>query len=117
DLVEAQFRRHQLVLVTAGLRDRLTARVAEVALAVDLADVPRRLVTDAIDRADEEAVRRRVRRLLELPQVLRQPRHCRGRVEHDLRAVEPQLARAPGEVAVVAAVHADARGARAAPRA
>ena len=95
-----------------AVREDLPARIAEVALPVELADVPRRLGPDAVDGADEVAVRDRVRRLLELPQVLRQPRDRRRRVEHDLRAVQPELARALGEVAVVADVDADLRVAR-----
>ena len=60
-----------LVLVARRLGDDLPARVREVALAVELADLPRALGPDAVDRADEVAVRDRVRRLLELPEVLR----------------------------------------------
>ena len=48
----------------------LPARIAEVALAVELADVPGRFGADAVDRAHEIAVGHRVRRLLELPEVL-----------------------------------------------
>src|SRR5436305_872796 len=70
DLVEVEVRDDDLVLVARRLRDELPARVREVALAVELADLPRALGPDAVDRADEVAVRDRVRRLLELPEVL-----------------------------------------------
>ena len=70
--------------------DDLAARIAEVDSAVELADVPRRLFADAIDGADEVAVGHRVRRLLELPQILGQARHRRRRVEHDLGAGQPE---------------------------
>src|SRR5690349_22747316 len=43
------FRSDQLVLVAAALRDELPARVNEVRLAVELADVPRRLGADAVE--------------------------------------------------------------------
>jgi len=48
-----------------------------------------------------------VRRLLQLPQVLRQAGHGGGGVEHDLRAVQTQRARALGKMPVVADVDAD----------
>ena len=89
--------------------EHLAARVAEVRLPVELADGPRLLGADAVDGADEVAVRHRVRRLLELPQVLGEPGHGGRRVEHDLGAVQAEHARALGEVAVVADVDADAR--------
>src|SRR5688572_1020626 len=109
NLVEVQFRRDELVAIARRLRYELSARVAEVALAVELADAPRLLVSDAVDRADEERVRHRVRRLLELPQIFRQPRNRRGRIEHDFRAVQPELARAFGEMAIVADVDTHVR--------
>src|SRR4029079_3799962 len=70
DHVEIEARDHQFVLVAAALGDEASPRIAEVALAVELADVPRRLHPDPVDRADEVAVRAGVRRLLQLPQIL-----------------------------------------------
>src|SRR2546421_2536167 len=67
NLVEVQVSDHQLVVVARRLRDNLAARVAEVALAVKLANVPRLFMTDAVDRADEITVRHGMRRLLQLP--------------------------------------------------
>ena len=70
DRVEVHLRHDQGVVVLVRLRQEAAARVDEVRRAVELADVPGRLGADAVDRADEVAVGDRVRRLLELPQVL-----------------------------------------------
>src|SRR5262249_39681637 len=109
DLLQVELRGDQRVFVALGLGHELAARVAEVALSVELADVPRRLVADAVDGADEVAVGHGVRRLLELPEVFGESGHGGRRIEDDLRAVQPQLARSLGEVAVVADVDADLR--------
>src|SRR5439155_21069218 len=69
DQIEVQIRDDELVLVPAAFGDDAPARIAEVALAVELADLPRRFDADAVDRADEIAVGDRVRRLFQLPQV------------------------------------------------
>src|SRR3989304_9039662 len=107
DQVEVEVGDHDRVLVARALDQDLPPRVAEVALAVELADAPRLLVADAVDGADEGAVRDRVGGLLQLPEVLAEARH-RGRgVEDDLRAAQAQRARALREVAVVADVDAD----------
>ena len=52
----------------ADLED-LAARVAEVGLAVELADLPGALDADAIDGPHEVLVGDRVGRLLELPEI------------------------------------------------
>src|SRR5438270_10544889 len=109
NLIEVELRGDEGILVALCDREHLPSRIAEVALPVELADVPRSFESDAVDRADEVAVRDGVRRLLELPQILRQAGHRRGGIEHDLRAVQSQLARSLGEVAVVADVDADLR--------
>src|ERR1044072_6843820 len=72
NLVEIEIGDDECVLIARRLRDILPARIAEVTLPVKLADVPRLLVTDAIDRADEITVRNCVRRLFESPQIFRQ---------------------------------------------
>jgi hypothetical protein len=72
----------------------LAAGIAEVAGAVEFADVPGRLGADAVDRADEVAVGDGVRGLLELPEVFAEAGDGGRRVEDDLRAVETE-ARAP----------------------
>src|SRR6185503_11824240 len=92
DHVEIERGDDQLVLVLARARHDLAARVDEVRAAVELADVPRALGADPVDRADEVAVGDGVGRLLELPQVLGQAGHGGRRVEDDLGAVEPQQA-------------------------
>src|SRR5688572_12629755 len=107
DELEIEVGDDQLVAIAAADRDDLPAGIAEVALAVELADVPGRFVADAIDRADEVPVGNGVRRLLQLPEILGQPGDGRGRVQHDLRAVQPEDARPFGEMPVVADVDAD----------
>src|SRR5947207_4514515 len=107
DHVQVHLGDHQLVLVLAAVRQEVAARVHEIAGAVELADVPRRFRADAIDAAHEVAVGDSVRGLLQFPQILRQSLHGRRRVEHDLGAVQPEQARALGEVAIVADVDAD----------
>ena len=57
NLVEIEIRDDERVFIARRFRDKLPARIAEVTLSVKLADVPRLFVTDAIDRADEIAIR------------------------------------------------------------
>src|SRR5262245_8855015 len=110
DHVEVELGDVELVVVLARTAiDEAAARIDEVRAAVELADVPWRLGADAVDRADEVAIGDRVRGLLELPQILREPRHRRRRVVDDLGAVEAERACTLGEVAVVADVDADLR--------
>ena len=47
-----------------------------IARAVEFADIPRSFGANAIDRAHEIAIRNGVRRLLDLPQILREARDC-----------------------------------------
>ena len=107
DQVEVEVGDHDVVAVAAADGEHLAARVAEVALAVELADPPGLLEAGPVDRADEVAVGDRVRRLLELPEVFGQPGDRRRRVEDDLRPVQAEAAGPFGEVAVVADVDAD----------
>src|SRR6266404_2883384 len=107
DHVEVHLRDYELVFVLAAFRQEVSARIHEVARAVELADVPRCLDADPIDTSHEVAVCHRVRGLLELPQVLRQALHRRRRIEHDLGTVQAEQSRAFGEVAVIADVDAD----------
>src|ERR1043166_2254511 len=106
NLVEVQFGRHELGLVARRTGDELAARVAEVALAVEFADVPRRLIPDAVDGADEEGVGDGVGGLLELPEILRQPGDGGRRIEHNFRSVQTQLPGPFREVTVITDVHA-----------
>src|SRR5947208_17141579 len=57
DQPEIEVGNDEFVFVTTRNRYELPARVAEVTLSVELADVPRLLHADAIDRADEIPVR------------------------------------------------------------
>src|SRR6185436_16287765 len=107
-LVEVEVGGEDFVFVAAGLGDDLAARVAEVARAVELADVPGGLHAHAVDSADEVAVGHGVGRLLEFPKVFAQSGDGGGRIENDLRAGESQGPRPLGEVPVVANVDADA---------
>src|SRR6267154_1955329 len=102
--VEVEIRHHHFVFIPAGLRNNLAARIAEVALAVKLANAPWLLYADAIDGPHKIAISDGMRRLLEFPKIFREAGHGGRRIEHDLRAVQSQNARAFGEMAVVADV-------------
>ena len=65
--VEIEIGDQHLIFVPAGLGDDLAARIAEVALAVKLADIPWRFPAHTINRTDEVSVGGGVRRLLEFP--------------------------------------------------
>src|SRR4051795_4308512 len=86
DLVHVEVGDDEGVLIARRDGEHLAARIAEVALAVKLADVPRRFVADAVDRADKVAVRDGVRGLLELPEIFGESGHGGGRIHHDLGA-------------------------------
>src|SRR6266568_3855508 len=107
DGVEVEIGHHQRILVARALGHDLPPRVAEVALAVELAHLPRRLDPDPVDGPHEVAVGHGVGGLLQLPEVLGETGHGGRGVEHDLGAVQPEGAGPLGEVAVVADVHAD----------
>src|SRR5260370_24288503 len=100
------------MLVAAGLLHDFPARVAEIALAVEFADLPGMLGADAIDGRDEIGVCHRVRRLLEFPEIFGEAGDGGGRVVDDFRAVESEDSRTFREMAVVTAVHAHASVAR-----
>src|SRR5581483_7913681 len=65
--IEVEVRDQHLVFIPAGLGNDLAARIAKVALSIELADRPRLLRAHAIDSAYEILVRDRVRRLLQFP--------------------------------------------------
>src|SRR5882672_5414759 len=69
DHVEVEVGDHQFVFVAAGLGDDLAAGIAEVTLAVELADVPGGFGAHAVQCADEVSVGDGVRGLFEFPQV------------------------------------------------
>src|SRR3982750_390290 len=71
DLVQVHVADEQLLVVRAAkVADELPARIDEVALAVEVVVADVLLDTDAVDRADEIAVRDGVAYLLDPPQVL-----------------------------------------------
>ena len=74
DHVEIHLGGDQLVLVLGCHREEVAARIDEVRRAVEAADVPRRFGADAVAAGHEIAVGDGVRRLFELPEVLRQAR-------------------------------------------
>ena len=68
DHVEIKIGDYDFIFIPAGLRDNLSPRIAEITLAVKLANAPWLLYADAIDGADEISVGDGVRGLFELPQ-------------------------------------------------
>ena len=90
DLVHIEIGDDEFVLVTRALGDDLAARVAEIALAVKFADVPRGLGADAVDRTDKIAVRDGVCRLFEFPEIFGKSGDGRRRVKDYLGAVQAQ---------------------------
>src|ERR1700680_2748240 len=64
DHVQVEVRHQHLILVTAGLGDDLAAGIAEITLAVELADAPGFLFANPVDGADEISVGHGVGRLL-----------------------------------------------------
>src|SRR5437773_993570 len=107
DLVEIQIRDDHFLLVAGSFGDDLSARRAEIALAVEFANVPRMLASDAIDRADKISVRDGVSRLLQLPEVFTQTcNRCRG-IEHDFGSVQTKGPRAFRKVTIVTDVNTD----------
>src|SRR6202158_2156061 len=108
NLIEIQFRDEQFILIAAGLLDDFAARVAEIAFAVEFADLPGMLGADAVDGRNEISVSNRVRWLLEFPKIFGEAGDSGRRVVDYFRAVESEDSRAFRKVAVVADVHADA---------
>src|SRR6202035_954972 len=94
------------VVPVARLADQPSLRADEVRGAVEVV-VAVLLDADAVDRADVVLVGDGRGRLLQLPQVIRQARARRARVEDDLRAVQAERAPPLREVPVVADVDAD----------
>src|SRR5215470_6792640 len=65
--VQIEVSHHNFILVPARLGDDLTSRIAEVTLAVKLANIPRRFASNSVDRSDKISVRNSMRRLFQLP--------------------------------------------------
>src|SRR6266705_5851757 len=108
DYVEVQFGDEPFILVAARLLDDFAAWVAEIALAVEFADFPRRFGAAAVDGGDEIGVGNSVGGLLEFPEILGKTGDSSGGVVDNFRAVKPEDARTFGEMAVVANVNTDA---------
>src|SRR5229473_3580656 len=108
NFIKIQIGDEELILVTAGLLDDFAARIAEIALAVELADLPGSFGADAVDGGDEISVGDGVGRLLELPKIFGEAGDGGGRVVNDFGAVEAEDARTFREMPVVADVDADA---------
>src|SRR5947207_1620830 len=70
DLVHIEVGDDEFVEIARAFGEDLAAWVAEIALSVELADVPRCLGADAVDRPDEIAVSDSVCGLFEFPEVL-----------------------------------------------
>src|SRR5260370_11031681 len=107
NFIEIQLRDEQFIFIAAGLLNDFPARVAEIALAVEFADLPRMLGADAVDGRNEISISNRVRWLLEFPKIFGEAGDSGRRVVDDFRAVEAEDSRAFRKVAVVADVHAD----------
>src|SRR5260370_6988024 len=99
NFIEIQFGDQQFILVAAGLLHDFPARVAEIALAVEFADLPGSFRADAVDGGDKVGVSNRVRRLLQFPEIFGKAGDSGRRVVDDFRAVESEDARAFWEVA------------------
>src|SRR5258708_681862 len=112
NFVEIQLGDEEFILVAAGLLDYFAARVAEIAFAVEFADFPGGFGADAVDGGDEVGVGYGMSRLLQFPKIFGEAGDSGGGVVDNFRAVEPQDARAFGEMAVVADVNSDASVAR-----
>src|SRR5215471_17176487 len=109
DHVEVQVRNDDFVLIAAGLSDDLAARIAEIALAIKLADAPRLFGSNAINRADKITIRNRVSRLFKFPQVLGQSGYRSRWVEDNLSPIQPQDSGAFREMPVITDIHTHAR--------
>src|SRR5664280_336070 len=105
--IEVEVGGEDFVFVARRLGEDAAAGIAEIARAVEFADIPRGFGAHAVDGADEIAVGDGVGGLLQLPQILAETGDGGRGVEDDLGAGQSQSARAFGEVAVVADVDAD----------
>src|SRR5256885_15276846 len=67
--VEVEVGGYDFIFVAAGLGNDFATRGAEVAFAVKLANVPRRLFANPIKGAHKISIGDRMRRLLEFPEI------------------------------------------------
>src|ERR1019366_8872789 len=82
DLVQVHVSHYYLVLVAAAHGDHLSPRIAEIGLAIELADGPGLFDADAVDGANKVLVGDGMGGLFKPPEVFAQAGHCgRGRSE------------------------------------
>src|SRR5215469_2241339 len=70
DFIEIQIRHDHFFFVARSFCNQLAAGRAEIALTVELADIPGMLTADTIDRTDKISVGHGVSGLFELPEIL-----------------------------------------------
>jgi len=97
----------QLVAILAADRQEIAPGIDKIAGAVELADVPGGLGSDAVDAAHEITVGDGVGGLFEFPQILGQPGDGGRGVVHDLGTGQAERPRALWKMPVVTDVHAD----------
>src|SRR5581483_9563586 len=113
DHVQVEIGDDDVVGVARACGEDAAARIAEVTLAVELADAPGFFPAGSVDGADEVAVGDGVGRLFEFPQVFGQAGDGGAGIEDDLGACQAEAAGALGKVSVIADVDADLGEARA----
>src|ERR1051325_9133364 len=90
DLVQVQIRHDHLFLVARSFGNNLSARCAEIALAVELTNIPGLLAPNPVDGADKISVGDSMCGLFEFPQVFAKTcNRCRW-IENDLSPVQSQ---------------------------
>src|ERR1700721_2123040 len=109
DHVQVKVGDHHFVLIPAGLGDNFAARIAEVALAVELPNAPWLFDAHAVDSAHKIAIGYSVRRLFEFPQIFRETGYGGRRIEYDFGSIQSQNAGALGKMTIVANVNSDPR--------
>src|ERR1700689_4197216 len=94
DHVQVKVGDHYFVFIPAGLGDNFAARIAEVALAVELPNAPWLFDAHAVDSAHKITIGYRVGGLFEFPQILRETCHGCRRIEYISAPFNPRM-RAP----------------------
>src|ERR1700682_2929277 len=109
NLLQVQVGHQQFVLIAAGLRHDLSAWIAKITLAIELANVPRLLRANPVDGRNKIRVSDGVRGLLKLPQIFGTAGDRGRRIVDNLRTVEPENACAFGKMPIVTDVYTNAR--------
>ena len=105
DLIHVEVGDDQLILIACADGKHLPARIAEIALAVEFADIPRSLGANAVDGTDEVSVSDRVCRLFEFPEIFAQSRDGCRRIENYLGTIEAEASCTFRKVSVVADIN------------